>query len=180
MANLVDIPNEILEAIKNELSYASLLALRTTCSSFFRHDRVNLPDRQYTIHDLLEIETWSKYHPARDRPLGSQQPSADDYFACSLCLKIKNSDNFSDNMMKGSKGKFANGASVTKHTRFCIACGIDRARYGPGTKFFYGGGKRFHGLVCSVCHKFEGVKVEDTRHRVELGNRNSTSKCSSC
>lgn len=166
MAKILKLPTEILLIITKELTYASLLSLRMTCR-FFRN-LLSLPRPNCTIQDLLEIEIWAKYHPARDRPLESQHPTADDYFACSRCLKIKSSDNFSDAMMKGSRGKFANGMWINKDTRFCISCGINNEIYIPSTKLFYGGGRRNYGFVCNVCSRFEGVEVIDSVHRNEL------------
>ncbi|KAF3170320.1 hypothetical protein EYR41_011724 [Orbilia oligospora] len=172
MTTILSLPNEILLNITDRLSYASFRSLSMTCRSF--RILLPLPRPNCTIHDLLEIETWTKYHPAKDRQLGSQQPNSDDYFACSLCLKIKSSDNFSDKMMKGNRGKFANGSDIDSHRRFCIPCGVQRNLYPPGVKLWYGGGKRCFGFVCKVCHRFEGVQVGDFEHKNRLMSEDPT------
>ncbi|KAK6514420.1 hypothetical protein TWF506_008813 [Arthrobotrys conoides] len=176
MPTIQDLPNEILLNITNDLSYVACRSLSMTCRSF--RVRLPLPRSNYTIHDLLEIETWTKYHPAKNRPNGSQQPTSEDYFACSSCLKIKSSDNFSDSMMKGSKGKFANGSDISTDRRFCIPCGMRTNMYSPGVKLWYGGGKRRFGFVCKVCGQFEKFEVRDAIDR--NGFMSKDPKCPRC
>lgn len=149
-------PLEMLCAISEHLNYPSTVALRLSCR--FLYKSITQPER-FGMTDLLEMELWPCYHPARERPDHLKQAFAlIDYFACHICLKIKPALHFSNAMMKGRRGKFSDSALGARGGRFCISCGLATGRYHRGTQLDYGGmtgAGRLHGLVCKGCGKFK-------------------------
>lgn len=169
--DLLNLPVETLHKIQALLSYASQLALRLTCHELHAklidptklitlyprrgNDRIQ---RTYDIDDLLEIERWPTYMGVLGRPEYVKQPIAGhDFFACSLCLKLRSAGKFSNAMMKGKRGKLGSGTVEERRSRFCIPCGIAQNRYRRGTELRFGGAGGGYGFVCLKCGSFEGV-----------------------
>lgn len=168
---LSNLPDETLGEIQASLSYASQLALRLTCREL--HAKLTDPDKPttiyqqvenspiqqaYDIYDLLEIEQWPAYTGVHGRPEHVKQPIAGhDFFACSLCLKLRSASKFSNAMMKGKRGKLGSGTVEERRSRFCIPCGVAQDRYRRGTQLQYGGAGGGYGFVCLGCGSFNGV-----------------------
>ncbi|EPS37548.1 hypothetical protein H072_8823 [Dactylellina haptotyla CBS 200.50] len=153
---ILDLPVELVFEIAVYLNYPSSVALRLSCRSFY--NTVKGPST-YNMTDLLEMELWPFYHPAKERPDNLKCPfELDDFFACNVCLKLIPALNFSNAMMRGKRGKLSNEASNTRATRFCIQCGVRTGRYIRGTQFDYGGIGIRHGLVCKCCGRFKEFK----------------------
>ncbi|PVH92249.1 hypothetical protein DM02DRAFT_472497, partial [Periconia macrospinosa] len=159
------LPSETLHEIQASLSYSSQLALRLTCREIhgklidptkfvtLSPRRGNAPIRRtYDIYDLLEIEQWPTYTGVRGRPEYAKQPIAGhDFFACSLCLKLRSAGKFSNAMMKGKRGKLGSGTVEERRSRFCIPCGVAHNRYQKGTQLKFGGASGGYGFVCLEC-----------------------------
>ncbi|KAF7502071.1 hypothetical protein GJ744_007516 [Endocarpon pusillum] len=122
------------------------------------------------MSDLLEVEKWPCYDLAGNSEGHLKQALATrDFFACSLCLKIRCASKFSNAMMKGKRGKHSAAASAEKDERskrFCIDCGMRYGKCLPGVDFDFGrvkisdGGYELgggHGVVCPLCCQFKRV-----------------------
>ena len=172
----------ILENIDN---YPSRIALKMTCKGLcakISHWVTAFPTctlqpsalRGYTIVDLSKIEQRPVYNAARARPEELKQPvDGRDFFACSVCLRIRSAGKLSNAMMKGKRGKLGSGTLVDKVTRFCIPCGVATKRYQRGTYLKFGGALRGSGKICSTCgqlsaisdcHDFEVNKCDCSTH----------------
>jgi hypothetical protein len=176
---ILTLPPELLKLILEKSDYASSLALRYTCKRLYlqtstattldsaeaQHGNTN-----YDMSDLLQVEKWPCYDLAGRGEGHLKQPLATrDFFACSLCLKIRCASRFSNAMMKGKRGKHSAAASMDKderRKRFCIDCGLCYGKYLPGDTFAFGGAQigvtgyelgGGHGLVCQQCCQFERV-----------------------
>jgi hypothetical protein len=182
-ASILTLPPELLNQVLEKSDYASSLALRytskrlylqtsstaTLCSTAAQHSNTS-----YNMSDLLQVEKWPCYDLAGQGDGCSRQPLATrDFFACSLCLKIRCASKFSNAMMKGKRGKHSAAASVDKderQKRFCIDCGVGYGKYVPGVRFDFGGAYTEHelgggqGLVCWECRQFKRVSGELTYH----------------
>ena len=105
---------------------------------------------------------WPAYAGVCSRPDHAKQPIAGhDFFACSLCLKLRSAGKFSNAMMKGKRGKLGSGTVRERRSRFCIPCGVAHHKYQRGTQLQFGGARRGarggYGFVCRGCGKFEEV-----------------------
>ncbi|KAK6538540.1 hypothetical protein TWF694_010119 [Orbilia ellipsospora] len=150
---ILSLPTELILDISQYLNYPSIVALRLSC----RHLNITIAQpAKYTMADLLEIEQWPAYHHVKYRDGGTKQPYAEvDYFACYICLKIKQAINFSNAMMRGKKGKLSDVLAPDRHGRFCIPCGISTGSYIRGSSFYYGGYGVRQGMVCVDCGLFK-------------------------
>ena len=112
----------------------------------------------YTIVDLLEIEHWPVYNGAKTQERGMQQPfRGHDFFACSICLRIRSAGKFSNAMMRGKRGKLGSGSLTDRRKRFCIPCGIAQGRYRKGVTMQFGGAFGAEGKVCNDCGCFTSI-----------------------
>lgn len=186
-ASILKLPPELLNQVLEESDYASGLALRYTCKRLYlqtstpgtlgsaaaQHSSTN-----YNMSDLLQLEMWPCYdHSGQHEGNLKQAMATRDFFACSLCLKIRCASKFSNAMMKGRRGKHSGApwTETTRHKRFCIDCGMRYGKYLPGVMFEFGGapiihveynvgarfpsvrhevGGRGYGLVCKQCRQF--------------------------
>ncbi|KAK4098913.1 hypothetical protein N658DRAFT_390285, partial [Parathielavia hyrcaniae] len=98
---LLNLPGEIQNKALDELEPFGLLQLRATC----HHFRTIVP--LLGIDELVMAET-------------NQTALERDLYACCLCLRLRHSTHFADNMMWKAK-KNSEGESVN---RFCIPCGL--------------------------------------------------------
>ncbi|EEQ33489.1 conserved hypothetical protein [Microsporum canis CBS 113480] len=111
--------------------------------------------KAYGIEDLVEIEMWPAYNAAGHRLHGLTQPVPGyDFFACSLCLKIRSASYFSNAMMKSKRGKLGTGSIEQRSRRYCIPCGVSHGHYGREAIIRYGGAGGGFGSVCHKCGKF--------------------------
>ena len=172
---LVSLPEEVLLLVSSRCDYATALALSLTCTDL-RH----LRPQSYGMTDLLQIERWPCYDFAGQAEDHLKQPLTGlDYFACSLCLRLRSAAKFSNAMMKGKRGKHSRNINNSPQgglRRFCIDCGIKYGRYQAGAIFEFGGVRVSHldreygggdGLVCRQCHSFSRL-TQDDRRRASL------------
>lgn len=184
-SSILTLSPELMNKILEQSDYSSRLALSCTSKSLRSQTSmaasrgsmsVQISNESYDMSDLLIVEKWPCHDFVGQREDGVKQPSAtEDFFACSLCLKIRCASKFSNAMMKGKRGKHSDAASVDRderRKRFCIDCGVRYGRYLPGVMFDFGGsvvslwkdGDREelgggYGLVCRQCRKFKRVDV---------------------
>ncbi len=178
-ASILTLPPELLSQILENSDYASRLALRYTSKRLYLQTSTTFAlgstaaqhsNTSYNISDLLQVEKWPCYDLAGQGDGHLRQPLATrDFFACSLCLKIRCASRFSNAMMKGKRGKHSAVASIDKdekRKRFCIDCGVRYGKYRPGVRFEFGGARigvmehdlgGGHGLVCQQCRQFKRV-----------------------
>ena len=144
------LPQEMLLYLAKFLTYASTFALRYSCRTFYN---IIKPSENLTMADLLDIEKWPWYSAGNYR--FRHTLATLDFFACSLCLRLRSPKEFSNAMMRGAKGKNSPNSSVSAIERFCIPCGIKTNKYPRGTKMHYGGpsvcGGHGYGVVCREC-----------------------------
>ena len=165
-----NLPLELLHMIFERLNYATRTALGLTCRGLYAKisawliaissSKQHAKLRDFTIIDLLEIEQWPFYSTARTQPPELKQPlDRRDFFACSICLRIRSAGKFSNAMMKGKRGKLGSGSFDDKRTRFCILCGVTTARYQRGVYMQFGGALGGFGKVCRNCGHFAVLRV---------------------
>lgn len=175
-ANLPGLPADILLCIQEYLSYASRVALRSSCpelrakiknlngtprkASFTTARSSQSSALPYTMEDLLEVELWPEYNGAPSREEGAlKQPiRGHDFFACHLCLKIRCASYFSNAMMRSKRGKIGIGTTSDKIGRFSAPCGAKSGKYIRGVSFMMGGYDGGYGLVCQKCGEYERVR----------------------
>ncbi|SPJ70275.1 uncharacterized protein FTOL_00003 [Fusarium torulosum] len=135
--SLSTLPNEIQNAIINQLDSFDKLILRTTS----RHFRTMVA---ITVNDVLAAERASV-------SLGK------DLLGCYDCLCLKRAECFADNTRRGKTGRW--GSKPT--SRFCIDCGLHppsgTTRYNRANRIVIGG----EGFVTCRCEK-GGVLPEDS------------------
>jgi hypothetical protein len=169
VCSLLSLPIELLRIISHDLDYVSTVALKWTCRYLYRAIQVpgSVPNglegtcsRAYSMTDLLRIERWPCYHLFAAHPddVFKQPTESHDFFACSICLKIRPARRFTNAMMKGRRGKLSPSLDLEGTTRFCIPCGIKTGRYVRGTSFKFGGRGGDCGFICLAC----GVFAEET------------------
>lgn len=185
-ASILTLPPELLNQVLEKRDYASSLALRYTSKHLYLQTSTTAPfgstaaqhsNTSYNMSDLLQVEKWPCYDLAGQGYGCSRQPLATrDFFACSLCLKIRCASKFSNAMMKEKRGKHSAAASVDKderRKRFCIDCGVRDGIYLPGVTLDFGGYQISdmehelgggHGLVCQRCRQFKRVTDKLIRH----------------
>src|SRR2546423_9797979 len=123
--SIFKLPPELLNQVLEKSDYASSLALRYTCKRLYLQTspattlgsaEAQHKNTSYNMSDLLQVEKWPCYDLARQGEDHLKQPLARrDFFACSLCLKIRCASKFSNAMMKGKRGKHS--PSVDKDER---------------------------------------------------------------
>ena len=166
VCSLLSLPIELLRIISHDLDYVSTVALKWTCWYLYRAIQVpgsvlngleGTCSRAYSMTDLLRIERWPCYHLFAAQPddVFKQPTESHDFFACSICLKIRPARRFTNAMMKGRRGKLSPSLDLEGTTRFCIPCGIKTGRYVRGTSFKFGGSGGFFGCICLTCGVFE-------------------------
>ena len=165
------LPQEILNSITKDLSYASTLALRYTCRMLYanvrpyrpphpRKDRFNKP---YRMTDLLEIERWPWFDYTGHCKNGNGQPLANlDFYACYICLRLRSAALFSKSMVQRKLSKRSPLGNA--RPRSCIPCGIRCNMYKPGTKMYFGGSWLGGWGQGEVCWESE-VEVNDKRYK---------------
>ena len=179
-APILSLPTELVSLILSSCDYATVLALCMTCKQL--HELAT--HRQYGMADLLQIEHWPCYDLAGQAEDHMKQPLAGwDYFACSLCLRIRSAARFSNAMMRGKRGKHSpaiSGDLNDRLNRFCIDCGVQHGRYQGGVVLSFGGAWITgldgevcggEGLVCRRCQSFSRLSRDEERR---------TRTCTSC
>jgi len=146
-ASILTLPPELLSQSLKKSDYASRLALRYTSKHLYLQISTTFAlgstaaQHSNTSHNIsdLQVEKWPCYDLAGQGDGHLRQPLATrDFFACSLCLKIRCASRFSNAMMKGKRGKHPAVAFIDKdqkRKRFCIDCGVRYGKYRPGVIF---------------------------------------------
>ncbi|KFY01338.1 hypothetical protein V490_00959 [Pseudogymnoascus sp. VKM F-3557] len=172
---LLNLPTEILHQITRDFSYASQIALSLTCRDL--HGRVKDPnlrlrftsslekDTPYTMEDLLEIELWPEFAPSFNRAYGSKQmPSANDFFACGHCRKIRSAIKFTNShlsrpYLKRGLGEEKMDWGDDRTWRMCIPCGVAVSMWPRGRSYPFGGMSGGYGFTCYRCGGFQAERL---------------------
>lgn len=162
-SNIQDLPTEILLDIMNCLTYGYRISLSITNKKLYAVNQLwnrcnprkvnDIPE--YGMDDRLHIEQWPIYCRL-DYMLQKKTPDANrqDAFACSICLRIRESTRFSRKMVSGKSGKFATSGQSEKGKRLCISCGVASKRYPEGTILSIGRERLGSGQTCGKCSGF--------------------------
>ena len=154
-SRLISLPTELLLNIC-DWTPAGYVALQRTCRTLYQ--RLPPPKRPLSLNVLLEIERWSFYDGASQNINGAFEAKEvhawRDYFACSICLRLRPAIHFTDRNLKGPRGKGPGACHANK--RKCIACCARNALFDPSAfKVAYGGPDGGYGSWCSECNRFK-------------------------
>lgn len=131
MANLESLPEEMCIEIFEKLDIQSIIMLSQTNRLFARLcDPADDSRRGILERFLIDAQAFPRWR--------------EDGYACFTCNKILFGHNFSTKQLKGTRGR--NGSR--QETRFCVACGVEKGKYSPGSLVFPGNVTH---IVCRQC-----------------------------
>ncbi|CAG8363187.1 unnamed protein product [Penicillium salamii] len=129
---LLDLPTELHLHIIKFLDYPSSFALSHTNQRFRAILPMEPPEtREEKLSFLLAIELWPRY---------------DHLFSCSICLKLRPRNAFTDKQIRAKRRK---GAIESDH-RFCLDCGCCKKFYQPGQYLRVDGREE---VLCAICRE---------------------------
>ena len=136
-ASFPGLPEELYLAVIEQCDIPSMLSLLRTSRRFYRLTDPHSSSRRPQMEAFL---IKAQYFP--------RHREHDGFLACFACNKILPRSAFTDKHTRAPRSRL--GSQQTK--RFCIACGVDKGLFTPGTLVKQGSSLR---LVCRGCKRFK-------------------------